>query len=81
MPCPMLQTEKLGSLMEKSIADILKSEKYQNLITASRSKIEGCNDCVFRYNCSDCRAIEAQASGNLFGGSYCSELGDCDESR
>ena len=81
MPCPMLQTEKLGSLMEKSIADILKSEKYQNLITASRSKIEGCKDCVFRYNCSDCRAIEAQASGNLFGGSYCSELGDCDESR
>lgn len=75
MPCPMLNSIKLGSIKDESIVDIIKKDCYQKLIFSSRSKIQGCRKCVFRFNCKDCRAIEAQGSNDLLGGYYCTKIG------
>jgi radical SAM protein with 4Fe4S-binding SPASM domain len=50
-PCVMERRIKHGNLRDNKLTDILQAR----ILNHSKSDVEGCKDCEFRYICKDCR--------------------------
>ena len=59
--------------MEKIIIEA-KKRGVERFVLMSKSKINKCKDCGFRFNCDDCRAIEYSATNDVEGQYYCNYL-------
>jgi SPASM domain peptide maturase of grasp-with-spasm system len=53
--CPSM-SKSYGHLSEISYADLLKQKDFTKIWKISKDKIKICQDCEFRYVCTDCRA-------------------------
>ena len=71
LPCIMTRRLSLGCVFEKSLCDIVTDGRYENLQCLSRSKVEDCKQCVYRFGCIDCRAIELEATNKINRTKYC----------
>jgi len=69
--CPMLRSKIFGNIKECSIQEIINTDEYQQYENISKNSIDKCKDCSYRFNCSDCRAIEISATNNPYGLEYC----------
>ena len=69
--CPMMRTIKLGNIKNKNLNEILKNSKYDEYTKINADSISQCSECSFKYNCTDCRAIEMSATNDLLGLEYC----------
>jgi len=72
LPCIMAYTNKIGSIKKLTLRQIIRTsdliDKYWDL---TKDKIEVCQDCEYRYACSDCRVLES-VDGSLYGkNKYC----------
>lgn len=70
-PCPMMNRLVIGNVCKEPLHEIINDEVYINLTKASRSKISGCDECSYRYNCVDCRAIESAATKKMLKAEFC----------
>jgi radical SAM protein with 4Fe4S-binding SPASM domain len=61
-PCPHARDLVLGDINNESIEDIIK-RALLDVWRITMDKIEICNQCEFRYMCSDCRPLAYE--GNL----------------
>ncbi|WP_072866019.1 4Fe-4S cluster-binding domain-containing protein [Marinitoga hydrogenitolerans] len=64
LPCPSMENE--NALKEIFLEN--KIDKYWKL---HLGKIEKCKNCIYRFGCFECRAIEAKTSQRLNGKSLC----------
>lgn len=72
LPCPFLKDEALGNIADPHIVDeVFESRLIDKYWRMSLSQIENCKTCAFRYGCLDCRAVEKQLSGDLYGKVLC----------
>jgi radical SAM protein with 4Fe4S-binding SPASM domain len=71
LPCIMTRKLKLGSILHKNLHEILTGGKYESLQTLTKDKIQGCKECVYRFGCIDCRAIEMEYSNTIDEANYC----------
>lgn len=74
IPCPMMDGYILGNLLKDNLYRILKQDAYRNIIYLSKEKQEKCTDCVYRYGCRDCRAIEYNLTGVIKANTLCNRL-------
>ncbi|WDC83407.1 S41 family peptidase [Caloramator sp. mosi_1] len=65
LPCIMTRKLKLGSIIEQQLHEILTDGKYEALQTLTKDKIQGCKECIYRFGCIDCRAIEMEYSNTI----------------
>lgn len=54
--CPSLNN-LYGNILNFSIIDVLKNEKFKSFGDINKDQIEVCKICEFRYSCTDCRAF------------------------
>ncbi|NJE11844.1 SPASM domain-containing protein [Thermococcus sp. LS2] len=71
LPCPLLRNYIVGDAKKESIKQLLRKKRLKNFWKLTKDSIEGCSTCPFKYLCHDCRALEYQASGDIFGVEYC----------
>ena len=71
-PCFMSRGIKLGQLNGKNTIISQLDEQYAIVKVLSKDKIEPCSDCMYRYACIECRAIEMSATGSLYKQKNCS---------
>ncbi|MBO8173950.1 MAG: radical SAM protein [Thermococcus sp.] len=71
LPCPLLRNFIVGDARTESIKQLLRKKRLKRFWKLTKDNIEGCNTCPFKYLCHDCRALEYQASGDIFGIEYC----------
>lgn len=71
LPCPMMDKYIVGNIRDASIIDILQTEAYQEVVFLTKEKQEKCNECVYRFGCRDCRAIEFNLTGNTKSNQLC----------
>ncbi|AHF81187.1 SPASM domain-containing protein [Thermococcus paralvinellae] len=71
LPCPLLRNFVVGDAKSESIKQLLRKKRLKNFWKLTKDNIEGCSTCPFKYLCHDCRALEYQASGDIFGVEYC----------
>ncbi len=71
LPCPLLRNFVIGDVKESGIKTILRKKRLRNFWRLTKDEIETCALCPFKYMCHDCRALEYQASGELFGIEFC----------
>jgi radical SAM protein with 4Fe4S-binding SPASM domain len=69
--CPMMREIKLGNIKGTTLNKVLRNSKYDEYININKDSISKCSMCSFRYNCTDCRAIEMSATNDLVGLEYC----------
>lgn len=53
--CPSMK-ESYGNVSDVSLTDVAMKNEFQALWTINKDQITGCQDCEYRYVCSDCRA-------------------------
>lgn len=70
-PCPSMRGHELGRTDNTMLHEALLAPDYVALSQVSKSKVEGCRDCKYRYGCSDCRAVEYAATGRIDGMKNC----------
>lgn len=71
-PCIMSRFMAYGKLNgENCIVDIL-NYKYEDLKELNKSRMYSCKECVFRFACVNCSAIEISASNGLYSCKNCS---------
>jgi len=70
-PCPLLRKFIVGDVTKESLKTIVKKQRLRKFWKLTKDKIETCKRCSFRYMCHDCRALEYQATGELFGVEFC----------
>lgn len=71
-PCFMSRGIKLGQLDGNNTIISQLDEQYDIVRALSKDKIEPCSDCMYRYACIECRAIEMSATGSLYKQKNCS---------
>ncbi len=59
--CPKM-TKTYGNFKNNRIRDVIRKKSYQALWNVKKDDITICQDCEFRYNCSDCRAYTKDAN-------------------
>jgi MoaA/NifB/PqqE/SkfB family radical SAM enzyme len=73
LPCPYLKTEILGNVQDSYwLENIFENESIYDYWDLPLSSIDKCRDCAFHFGCLDCRALEMQITGDLYGKSLCS---------
>jgi radical SAM protein with 4Fe4S-binding SPASM domain len=55
LPCIMERDLVLGNILKTSLSKIIYSEKSRKIRSITKSDIEICKDCEYRYCCFDCR--------------------------
>lgn len=68
--CPMIR-RSIGNITQNEIYELLKKPEFMEYVEVSKNKIEKCNECSYKFNCLDCRAIEMSATDNLYGLEFC----------
>lgn len=53
--CPSM-SESFGNTKVENLAEVVRSKQFRRLWEISKDKIRVCQDCEFRYVCTDCRA-------------------------
>ncbi|AFK21858.1 radical SAM protein [Pyrococcus sp. ST04] len=71
VPCPLLRKFVVGDITKESLRKILKKQRLKKFWKLTKDYIEGCNKCSLRYICHDCRALEYQATGDIFSMEFC----------
>ncbi len=71
LPCPLLRNFIVGDAKKETIKQLRRKKRLKNFWKLTKDRIEGCSMCPFKYLCHDCRALEYQASGDIFGIEYC----------
>ncbi|MBI2876257.1 MAG: PqqD family peptide modification chaperone [Candidatus Tectomicrobia bacterium] len=66
IPCIFARDLLVGDLRRSSLGAILDGEPLQTLWGITLDKVEGCQDCEYRYACRDCRALPYTHTGNLY---------------
>ena len=63
--CPSM-TESFGHISETTLSEALKKSGFKKYWNINKDQIQGCQDCEFRYVCTDCRAYvdDYDSSGN-----------------
>lgn len=61
--CPCMELD-YGHILSTKVLDVMALKEYQKWGEIKKDDIEVCKDCVFRYNCSDCRAF--RCSSNIY---------------
>ena len=73
-PCIMSRFVTYGVLDgENSLESVLK-EKYETMKYLSKNKMTTCKECLYKYACVNCSAIEISASDGIFGCKNCSKI-------
>lgn len=54
--CPCLETN-YGNIINTKVLDVVSSYEFAQWGEIKKDDISICKDCVFRYNCTDCRAF------------------------
>lgn len=71
LPCPMMRDLSLGNIASDELVNILNESNYNDFISMNKDQVGKCSGCSFRYNCSDCRALERAATGQFEQMEYC----------
>lgn len=53
--CPSME-KSFGNISSISLKEIISNENFSRLWTINKDEIKVCQDCEFRYVCTDCRA-------------------------
>ena len=61
IPCIFARSQLCGNVLTQSLADIIAGDDLQQCWQTTKDKITKCQDCEYRYACSDCRPL-AQSS-------------------
>lgn len=69
--CPMMREEVIGNVIVDSFRQIVEKRKYQDYWHYTLDQVDTCKSCSSRYACTDCRAIEKSAGGQLSSKTYC----------
>lgn len=69
--CPMMKAIKLGNIKRTHLIDVLRNSRYDEYIRVNKDRIRKCSACSFKYNCTECRAIEMSATNDILGVEYC----------
>ncbi len=57
LPCIFSREIILGNALQEPLTSIVSYEKVQNIWNSSKDNVQVCQDCEYRYVCSDCRAL------------------------
>lgn len=71
LPCPLLRNYIVADVKEVRLKKVLRKRRLKEFWRLTKDKIEGCSNCPFKYVCHDCRALEYQATGDVYGLEYC----------
>lgn len=71
LPCIMTRDNPLMNLLHEELDVLENSSTYHEFVNMSKDKVEGCQECEFRYGCFDCRPEAFQGDKNLYTKSYC----------
>ena len=72
LPCPHLRSETLGSIANSRTVDrVFESKSIDRYWNMDLSQVDSCRDCGFLCGCVDCRAVESQVAGDLYGKRFC----------
>lgn len=66
LPCVFERNIIYGNIKERSVKDIITSEKVLEHWFLDYSKINICCDCEYRFACKDCRPVAISVKGNIF---------------
>lgn len=75
IPCIFARDQICGNILRQSLATILAGQKLQQCWRTTKDQVEKCQDCEYRYACTDCRPL-AQGSDTAKRWLACSN--DCD---
>jgi len=72
LPCPMMR-KVIGNVEKEELYDLFgekkeEIEKYWNL---TLDGVEKCKACELRYACTECRALEGELTGDIYGKKLC----------
>ncbi|ASJ15859.1 Fe-S oxidoreductase [Thermococcus chitonophagus] len=70
-PCPLLRKFIVGDVSRESLRSIVKKQRLKKFWKLTKDNIDPCKTCSLRYVCHDCRALEYQATGDIFGMEFC----------
>ena len=48
--------QSFGHILKTNLNDVVNNSKFKKLWTINKDKIDVCQDCEYRYICTDCRA-------------------------
>ena len=71
-PCVMSRLTSYGKLNEKNHLTEILNEKYEELVNLNKGKMQSCKQCVYRWGCISCSAIEISASNGIHSCKNCS---------
>ncbi|WP_160674603.1 4Fe-4S cluster-binding domain-containing protein [Clostridium sp. C8-1-8] len=72
LPCPSMKKHKIVDLTTCNLLNSFESnEGLDKFWKFTLDKISNCSNCKFRYSCVDCRAIEEELTGDLYGKALC----------
>lgn len=71
-PCPRIN-DVIMDINESNISDMFQEKKVDKYWRLTKSDLEICNKCAYRYKCTDCTAMELQISNKLDKSSYLCE--------
>ena len=62
IPCIFARTQVCGNILSHSLDDVISGEALQQCWSTTKDKIPKCQDCEYRYACSDCRPLAQNSS-------------------
>lgn len=73
LPCPSMENEIIGDVAENknALKEVFLDNKIDKYWKLNLGKIEQCKECIYRFGCFECRAIEVKISQELNGKSLC----------
>lgn len=57
IPCIFARNQICGNILEKSFQEIIAGEALQKCWHTTKDLVKKCQDCEYRYACSDCRPL------------------------
>lgn len=65
LPCVFARDLAVGNVQESSLEAIVSGEELRNLWRINKDSVDVCNNCEFRYACTDCRVLAKAETGNI----------------
>ncbi|AEX85333.1 hypothetical protein Marpi_0919 [Marinitoga piezophila KA3] len=75
LPCPSMENEIIGDITENEniLKEIFLENKIDKYWELHLGKIDKCKECIYRFGCFECRAIETKITKKLNGKILCKE--------
>lgn len=64
LPCIFSRNQILGNILSSGLHSVVSGEPLQNIWRTSKDRILVCQDCEYRYACSDCRPLAFGANNS-----------------